>query len=49
MVVVDISLKDTSGIELIKIMIIGLPLVLILLICLHLLGISKKENIKGGQ
>ena len=38
-----------SGIELIKTMIIGLPLVLILLICLHLLGISKKENIKGGQ
>jgi len=38
-----------SGIELIKIIIISLPLVLIIFICLHLPGIFKSENIKGGQ
>ena len=34
-----------SGIELIKIIIISLPLVLIIFICLHLLGIFRSENI----
>jgi len=38
-----------SGIELIKIIIISLPLVLIIFICLHLPGIFKSENFKGGQ
>ena len=37
-----------SGIELIKIIIISLPLVLIIFVCLHLLGIFRSENIKGG-
>ena len=38
-----------SGIELIKIIIISLPLVLIIFICLRLLGIFRSENIKSGQ
>lgn len=38
-----------SGIELIKIIIIALPLVLIIFICLHLFDILRNENIKGGQ
>jgi hypothetical protein len=38
-----------SGIELIKIITISLPLVLIIFVCLHLLGIFRSENIKGGQ
>lgn len=38
-----------SGIELIKIIIISLPLVLIIFTCFHLLGIFRSENIKGGQ
>jgi hypothetical protein len=38
-----------SGIELIKIIIISLPLVLIIFTCLRLLGIFRSENIKGGQ
>lgn len=37
-----------SGIELIKIIIISLPLVLIIFTCLHLFGIFRKENIKSG-
>jgi hypothetical protein len=38
-----------SGIELIKIIIVSLPLVLIIFICLHLLGIFRGKNTKGGQ
>ena len=37
-----------SVIELIKIIIISLPLVLIIFTCLHLFGIFRKENIKSG-
>jgi hypothetical protein len=36
-----------SGVELIKIVIISLPLVLIIFICLHLLGIFSGEHIKA--
>ncbi len=37
-----------SGIELIKIIIISLPLVLVIFICLRLLSLFRSENIKGG-
>ena len=38
-----------SGIELIKIILISLPLILIIFTCHHLIGIFRSEDIKGGK